>query len=90
MYFSSLNYRHTSFYCTALYCAPQLGFFVFFFLQNEGKTLHQQKDCNLLYCHICFIAAVWKKPAKSLRDACMEGQGCADKYDCVSITTANI
>lgn len=29
------------------------------FLWNEGKTLHQQRDYNSLYCNIGFIALVW-------------------------------
>lgn len=33
---------------------------------------------------------VWKKPAKPLRDAWTKGQGCAEKHDHVSGTTANI
>ena len=25
----------------------------------EGKTLHQQKDYDLLYCDTCFIVVAW-------------------------------
>ena len=33
-------------YCALFYFASE----VLFFLQIEGKTIHQQKDFNLLYC----------------------------------------
>lgn len=29
-------------------------------LQIKGKTLHQQKDYDLLYDDTCFIVVVWK------------------------------
>lgn len=45
------SYKHTSFYCMQLYCASQI---LCFFLQTEGKRLHQQKDYN-------FIAVIWIK-----------------------------
>ena len=32
-----------------------------FFLQIEGKTLHQQKDYNFLYFNIHSIVVVWKQ-----------------------------
>lgn len=32
-----------------------------FVLQIEGKTLHQQKDYNLLYCHTGFIVVMWNQ-----------------------------
>lgn len=31
------------------------------FLQTEGKTLHQQKVYDLIYCDIYFIAVFWKR-----------------------------
>lgn len=50
------QYKHTSFYCTSLYCTAQ----ILHFLQIEDKTLQQQKDYyNLLYCDTRFIAVVW-------------------------------
>ena len=46
-------YRHIALYCILFNCTSKmLLFFFFFFLQIEGKTLHQQKDHNSLYCII--------------------------------------
>lgn len=39
-------YRHSSFYCTLLYCSSQM----LHFLQIKGTTLHPQKDYDLFYC----------------------------------------
>ena len=48
------------FHCTLLHCASQMFVFVLFFF-NKGKTLHQQKHCNSLYCNTCFTAMVWHR-----------------------------
>lgn len=42
--------RHTSIYCTSLYCPSQMLLFCFLiFLQIKSKNLHQQ-DYNSVYC----------------------------------------
>ena len=40
------------------------------FLQIENKTLHQQKDYNLLYCYTGFVVVVWYPTNNILRYAC--------------------
>ena len=52
----SLKYRQISFYCASPFCSSHR---CCIFLQIEGKTLHQQKDYNLLYCDTVFTAVVW-------------------------------
>ena len=44
------------------YCSS----WIFHFLQIEGKTLHQQKDGNSLYCDAHFFAVVWKQTCNTL------------------------
>lgn len=68
----------------ALYILPKLGWITFILfelqtylillymaLQTEGKTLHQQKAYNFLYCDTCFDAMVWKLNPQFLRYACI-------------------
>lgn len=38
-----------------LYCASQM----WWFLQIEGKSFHQQKHYNSLYCNTCFTGVIW-------------------------------
>ena len=56
-------YRLTLFYCALLYRASEM----LSFLEIEGRTLHEQKDYDLRYCH------GWSgtKPTISLRYACI-------------------
>ena len=40
------------------------------FLQTEGKTLHQQKDYDSLYCDTEFIVVVWNQNC-SISEVCL-------------------
>ena len=44
--------------------------FFFFFLQTEGKTLHQQNDYSWLYCDTCFVRVVWDQ-ACDILEGCL-------------------
>lgn len=48
-------YRHPVLLCFT-YCTSQI---LHFFLQIEGRSLHQQNDYDFLYCNTCFIVVVW-------------------------------
>lgn len=41
------------------------------FLQSEGKTLHQQKDYDSLYCDSHFIEVVWKWN-RNISEVCLD------------------
>nr|KAF6474818.1 hypothetical protein HJG63_010956 [Rousettus aegyptiacus] len=61
-------YRHTSLYCTLLSCISQM--LHFFFLQIEGKILHQQKGYESLYCNTRFIDEVWNQ-TRNISKVCL-------------------
>lgn len=63
---------------------------VLLFLQPEGNTLHQQKDCDLLYSTVALLGEAGTRPAIWLRYACRKGHGYVDKYDRVLTAIANI
>ena len=46
-------------------------------LQIEGKTLHQQKDYDLLYCDSSFLAGVWNQ-THSIFEVCLYVVWCWD------------
>ena len=47
---SLVHYRHTSLFTVLRFYVLHRCCFFFFFLQTEGKTLHQRKDYEWLYC----------------------------------------
>lgn len=51
-------------------CFALLHFTDIVSLQIEGKTLHQQKDYDLLYGNTCFIVVVWKW-THSISEVCL-------------------
>lgn len=49
-------------------CFTDVAFF--FFKQIEGKTLHKQRNYNLLYCDNHFMVVVWNQ-TYSISEVCL-------------------
>lgn len=57
--------RHTLFYCAWRYASQMLCV-----LQIEGKTFHQHKDYDSLYCDTNFIVVVWNQTG-NISEVCL-------------------